>query len=94
MSRSQNLSQTTRPCDSQQQQQQKKRNCQLVVFAYPTDHKVKLKENQKRDKYLDLARELKKLWNMEGIGIQIVSGALSRVTERFVQRLNEMDIGG
>ena len=26
----------------------------------PTDHRVKIKENEKRDKYLDLARELKK----------------------------------
>ena len=28
-------------------------------FAVPADHKVKLKESEKRDKYLDLARELK-----------------------------------
>ena len=28
-------------------------------FAVPVDHTVKLKENGKRDKYLDLARELK-----------------------------------
>ena len=25
----------------------------------PTDHRVKLKESEKRDKYLDLAREMK-----------------------------------
>ena len=29
-------------------------------FAVPADHSVKLKEIKKRDKYLDLARELKK----------------------------------
>ena len=29
-------------------------------FAIPADHKVKLKENEKKDKYLDLAREMKK----------------------------------
>ena len=40
--------------------QQKKRICKIVVFAVPADHKVKLKESEK-DKYLDLARELKKL---------------------------------
>ena len=27
-------------------------------------HRVKLKESEKKYKYLDLARELKKLWNM------------------------------
>ena len=29
-------------------------------FAIPTDQKIKLKENEKRDKYLDLTTELKK----------------------------------
>ena len=28
-------------------------------FAVPRDHRVKLKESEKRDKYLNLARELK-----------------------------------
>ena len=32
----------------------------MVDFAVPDDHGVKLKENEKKDKYLDLARELKK----------------------------------
>ena len=38
---------------------------QIVDFAIPADYKVKLKESKKKDKYLDLARELKKLWNMK-----------------------------
>ena len=29
-------------------------------FAVPADHGVKLKESEKREKYLDLTRELKK----------------------------------
>ena len=29
-------------------------------FAVPADHRVKLKESEKKDKYLDLTRELKK----------------------------------
>ena len=29
-------------------------------FALPADHRVKLKESEKKDKYLDLACELKK----------------------------------
>ena len=28
-------------------------------FAVPADHRVKIKEGEKRDNYLDLARELK-----------------------------------
>ena len=57
----------------------KKRTCQLVDFAVPADHRVKRKENEKMDKYLDLARELKKLWNMKVKVIPIVVGALGTV---------------
>ena len=32
----------------------------LLNFAVPTDHRINLKESEKKDKYLDLARELKK----------------------------------
>ena len=46
----------------------KKRTCRKVDFAVSADHKVKLKESEKRDKYLDLARELKKLWERESDG--------------------------
>ena len=38
----------------------KERPCRIADFAVLGDHGVKLKENKKRDKYLDLARELKK----------------------------------
>ena len=47
-------------------QQQKKRICKIVDFAVPADHRIKLKECEKRDKYLDLARELKKTMEHEG----------------------------
>ena len=43
----------------------KKRICKIVDFAVPADHRIKLKESEKKNKYLDLARELKKLWNMK-----------------------------
>ena len=32
----------------------------MTDFAVPADHRINLKECDKRDKYLDLARELKK----------------------------------
>ena len=46
------------------QQQQKKRNWKIVDFAIPADQKVRLKESD-MDKYLDLAKELERLWNMK-----------------------------
>ena len=38
----------------------RKRICKIVDFAVPTDHRINLRESEKKDKYLDLARELKK----------------------------------
>ena len=51
-----NLDQKTWPYINQD----KKRPCKIVDFAVPADHSRKLKECEKKDKYLDLARELKK----------------------------------
>ena len=42
----------------------KKRTCK-IVDTIKLCHRIKLKEREKKDKYLDLARELKKLWNMQ-----------------------------
>ena len=83
-----NLGLTTRPSDSQQ----KKRTCRIVDFAIPADHWVKLKESEKRDKYLDLARELKKLWNLKVTVIPIVIGALGTITKGLVQGLEDLKI--
>ena len=38
----------------------KKRTCKIVDFTVLAYHRIKLKEREKKDKYLDLARELKK----------------------------------
>ena len=37
-----------------------KRTCRNVEFVAPVDHQVRLKGNEKTDKYKDLVRELKK----------------------------------
>ena len=54
----------------------KERPCRIAHFAVPVDHRRKLKECVKRDKYLDLARELKILWNMKVTIILIVISVL------------------
>ena len=59
----------------------KKRICKIVDFAVPVDHRIKLKECEKKDEYLDLATELKKLWNMKVTIIPIVIGAFGTVTK-------------
>ncbi len=35
-------------------------------FTVPADHIIKMKESEKKDNYLDLARELKKTMEHEG----------------------------
>ena len=48
-------------------------------FSVLTYLRVKLKEIEKKDKYVDLTREMKKLWNIKVMMISIVIGALSTV---------------
>ena len=45
-----------------------------MEFAVLANHRVKLRESEKKDKYLDLARELIKLWNVKVTIIPIVNG--------------------
>ena len=63
-------------------------------FAVPADDGVKLKENEKKDKYLVLARELKKLWSMKVVIVLIVIGALDTVTERLLKEQEDFEITG
>ena len=72
----------------------KKRICKIVDFALPADHRIKLKEREKKDKYLDLARELKKLWNMMVTIIPIVIGAFGTVTKGLLKGLEDLEVGG
>ena len=74
--------------------QQKKRTCKIVDFTLPADHRIKLKESKKKDKYLDLARELKKMWNMQVIIIAIVIGAFGTVTKGLLKGLEDLEVGG
>ena len=62
-------------------------------FGVSADHIVKNKENEKRNKYLDLARELKTLWKMKTTVIQILIGALGTIPKYFVREQEELEIG-
>ena len=65
-------------------------------FAVPAGHKIKLKESAKKDKYLDLARELekKKLWNMKVTIILIVIGAFGTVIKVLLKGLKDLEVEG
>ena len=84
-----NLGQKTRPNNNKQK---KRRICKIVDFAVPVDHRIKLKECEK-DNYLDLARELKKLWNMKVTIVPIVIGAFGTLTEWLLKGLEDLEVG-
>ena len=65
-----------------------------MEFAVPADHRIKLKECEKKYKYLDLARELKKLWNMKVTIIPIVISAFVTVTKGLLKGLKDLEVGG
>ena len=61
---------------------------------FSADHRIKLKECEKKDKSLDLARELKKRWNMQVTIIPIVIGAFGTVTKGLLKGLEDLEVGG
>ena len=48
----------------------------------------------KEDKYRDLAREMKKLWNMKVTIVPIVIGAFGTITKGLLKGLVDLAVGG
>ena len=67
----------------------KKRDAQRGKTTTITDSK-----NHNDNKYLDFARELKKLWNMNVAIIPIVIGAFGTATKGLLKRLENLEVGG
>ena len=76
---------------NKKKRKKKRRICKIVDFAVPADHRINLKECEKKDKYLDLARELKKLWNMKVTIVPIVIGAFGTITKGLLKGLKDLD---
>ena len=66
--------------------------CQIVDFAIPYDTRVDDKEVEKIEKYLDLARELKKVWNIKVAVVLLVVGALGTLAKALDKRLKTIGI--
>ena len=66
----------------------KKRTCPIVDFAVPTDHRVKLKEIEKRNKYWDLAREQKiyRTWSWRRYQLSLVQ------SKQILKGLEDLEI--
>ena len=59
-------------------------------FAVLANHRIILKESEKKDKYLNFTRELIKLWNMKVTIIPIVIDVFGTVTKGFIKGLEEI----
>ena len=69
-----------------------KKKKRIADVTVPPDHKVKIKENEKKDKYLGLARE-QKPWNIKGTVILIEISAFGRIPKGLVRELKKLKIG-
>ena len=72
----------------------KKKRIYKIVDFVPADQRIKLKECEKKDKYLDLARELKKLSNKKVRIILIVIGAFGTETKELFKGLEDLEVVG
>ena len=71
----------------------KKNNiCKIIDFAVPYDSRVDAKEMEKIEKYQDLAREQKKVWNTRVKVIPIIIGALGTTPKLLRKRLEGIGI--
>ena len=65
---------------------------QVIDFAIPYDSRVDSKEMEKIEKYQDLVRELKRLWDMKVVVIPIVLGALGTTPKTLQKRMKDIGI--
>ena len=93
-----NHGQKTRPYNKQKKKKKKKKKkeriCKIVDFAVLADHRIRLKECEKKYKYFDIARELKKLWKMKVTIIPILIGAFGTVTKGLLKGLEDLEVRG
>ena len=61
----------------------------MVAFAIAADPRLKTKEKEKIIRYFDLARELKKFWNMKVTVIPTET-----ISKGHEKRLDELEIRG
>ena len=59
-------------------------------LAVSVDNRMKLKKSEKKHNYLDLARGLKKLWNIDITIILNMTGAFVTVTKILLKGLEEL----
>ena len=57
------------------------KSCQIIDVTIPEDTGVREKEDEKVEKYQDLAREVRKMWGVRTRVIPVVVGALGSMDQ-------------
>ena len=68
----------------------KEQTCHVIDIAVPEDTAVKAKEEEKLEKYQDLAREIQKMWSVRTQVLPVVIGALGTVPKRLESNLKRI----
>ena len=66
----------------------KERSCKILDFAVPGDSRIK-EEKYKIEKYQDLGREFRNIWNVKVKIIPLVVGSLGAIPKQFGNRLKQ-----
>ena len=69
------------------------KSCQIIDVAIPEDNGVREKEDEKVEKYQDLAREVRKMWGVRTKVIPVVVGALGSIPLRLNDNLRAIEVG-
>ena len=71
-----------------------KKECHIIDVACPGDSRIVFKEEEKIDKYRDLAIEIKALWCLKKVLIvPVIIGALGSITDRLEGYLADIHVG-
>ena len=65
---------------NKKKKKRKKKKSWIVGFAVPDGYRVKLQENKRKNKNLDLSRDHKTPWNMKVMVIPILIDTLGTIT--------------
>ena len=69
------------------------RTCIIVDIAVPGDSRISHKEKEKVEKYQDMKREIKEMWNLRNVVVVLVIlGALGSITKKLGEWIKKLDI--
>ena len=66
--------------------------CQIVDFSIPQDSRVQERQSEQFEKFQDLAREIKRIWQAELKVITHVVGPIQRAMKANLEEIG-MDVG-